>query len=81
MDYSQAPLSMEFSRQGYWSGFPFPIPGNPPDPGIELVSLMSPASAGGFFAIPATFGTSLYLYQHQSRGRKEPDTTVGTVRS
>ena len=31
----QAPLSMEFSRQEYWSGVPFPSPGNLPNPGIE----------------------------------------------
>ena len=31
----QAPLSMEFSRQEYWSGLPFPSPGDLPDPGIE----------------------------------------------
>ena len=31
----QAPPSMEFSRQEYWSGLPFPSPGNLPDPGIE----------------------------------------------
>ena len=31
----QAPLSMNFSRQGYWSGLPFPFPGDLPDPGIE----------------------------------------------
>ena len=30
----QAPLSMEFSRQEYWSGLPFPPPGDLPDPGI-----------------------------------------------
>ena len=34
----QAPLSMGFSRQGYWSGEPFPPPGDLPDPGIEPVS-------------------------------------------
>ena len=33
----QAPLFMEFSRQEYWSGFPFPPPGDLPDPGIEPV--------------------------------------------
>ena len=32
----QAPLSMGFSRQYYWSGLPFPSPGDLPDPGIEL---------------------------------------------
>ena len=31
----QAPLSMGFSRQEYWSGFPFPSPGDLPNPGIE----------------------------------------------
>ena len=45
----QAPLSMEFCRQEYWSGLPFPSPGDLPDPGIEPASLVSPAPAGGFF--------------------------------
>ena len=39
----QTPLSMEFSRQEYWSELPFPPPGYIPDPGIELASPMSPA--------------------------------------
>ena len=34
----QAPLSMEFSRQEYWCGLPFPSPGNLADPGIEAGS-------------------------------------------
>ena len=42
----QAPLFMEFSRQEYWSGLPFPTPGDLPDPGMELVSLMAPALVG-----------------------------------
>ena len=46
---SQAPLSMGFFRQEYWSGMPFPIPGYLPNSGIELASLVSPALAGGFF--------------------------------
>ena len=45
---SQAPPSMGFSRQEYWSGLQFPSPGNLPDPGIEPVSVMSPALAGRF---------------------------------
>ena len=45
----QNPLSIEFSRQGYWSELPFPTPGNPPNPGIELASLVSSTLAGGFF--------------------------------
>ena len=45
----QAPLSMEFSRQGYWSGLPFPPPGDHSNPAIEPMSLVSPALAGRFF--------------------------------
>ena len=51
----QAPLSMGFSMQEYWSGLPFPVPGDLPDPGIELTSLMSPALAGRFFTTSATW--------------------------
>ncbi|ELR46456.1 hypothetical protein M91_05097, partial [Bos mutus] len=51
---SQAPLSMEFSRQEYWSGLPFPPPGDLPNPGIEPMSLVSPALASGFFTTSAT---------------------------
>ena len=45
----QAPLSIGLSRQEYWSRLPCPPPGNLPHPGIELMSLMSPALAGGLF--------------------------------
>ena len=45
----QAQLSMEFSRQEYWSGLPFPSPGDLPDPGIEPGSLVSSAVASRFF--------------------------------
>ena len=45
----QAPLSMEFSRREYWSGLPFPSPGDLPDPGIKPTSLVSPALADRFF--------------------------------
>ena len=45
----QAPLSMGFSRQEYWSGLPFPTPGNLPNPGMEPTSPVSPALAGRFF--------------------------------
>ena len=41
----QAPLSMEFSRQEYWSGLPSPSPGDLPDPGIEPVSPASQADS------------------------------------
>ena len=42
----QAPLSMGFSRQEYWSRLPFPPPGDLSDTGIELASPASPALAG-----------------------------------
>ena len=45
----QAPPSLEFSRQEYWSGLPFPTPGDLPDLGIEPTSLVSPTLASGFF--------------------------------
>ena len=48
----QAPLSMGFSQQGYWSGLPCPSAGDRLHPGIEPASLMSPAVAGGFFFLP-----------------------------
>ena len=44
----QAPLSMGFSRQEYWSGLPFASPGDLPDPGVEP---RSPALAGGFLPL------------------------------
>ena len=50
----QAPRSIGFSRQEYWSGFQCPPPGNLPDPGIKPISLMSPALAGGFFTTSTT---------------------------
>ena len=48
-----APLSMGFSRQEYCSGLACPPPEDLPDPGVEPVSLMSPALASGFFTISA----------------------------
>ena len=51
----QAPLSTSFSRQGYWSGLLCPSPGDLPNPGIEPMSLMSPASAGEFFTTSDTW--------------------------
>ena len=45
----QVPLSMEFSRQEYWTGSPFHTPGGLPGPGMEPTSLASSALAGRFF--------------------------------
>ena len=51
----QALLSMGFSRQEYWSGFPHPPPGYLPHSGIRTMSLMSPALASEFFTTSATW--------------------------
>ena len=45
----KAPLSMGFPRHEYWSGLPFPTPGNLPDPEIECLSLVSCVLAGRFY--------------------------------
>ena len=49
----QAPLSMGFLRQEYWSGLPFPSSGDLPNPGIEPIS---PALAGTFFTTEPPMG-------------------------
>ena len=47
----KAPLSLGCSSQEYWSGLPFPPPGDLPNPGIEHLSPMCPALAGRFFTM------------------------------
>ena len=49
----RAPLSVGFSRQEYWSGLPCPPPGGLPNPGIEPMSLLSPALRGRIFTTSA----------------------------
>ena len=51
----QAPLSMGFSRQEYWSGLSCPPPEDLADPGIKPACLIFPVVAGGFF-------TNIYIY-------------------
>ena len=61
----QAPLSMEFPKQEFWTGWPFPSPGDLPNPGIEPTS---PAFAGKFFT-PKPLGkpyVQLYRCRHKS---------------
>ena len=55
----QAPLSMGFSWEEYWSELPCPPPGDLLDPRVELASLTSPALSSGFFTTNATWGTYL----------------------
>ena len=56
----QAPLSMKFSRQEYWSGLPCSPPGDLPDPGIEPSSFMSPVLPGRVFTTSATWEIIVY---------------------
>ena len=51
----QAPLSMGFSRQEYWSSLPFPTVGDLPNPKIKPKSLVSPALASRFFTTVANW--------------------------
>ena len=66
----QAPLSVGLSRQEYWSGFPFPTPGDLPDPGIKVPSPTSSALAERFFVTESP-GKTLYvavyicIYRHR----------------
>ena len=67
----QPPLSMGFSRQEYWSGLPFPSPGDLPHPGTEPASLVSPALAGRFFTTSATWEALIFIgksYPHFTGG-------------
>ena len=59
MDYIalQAPVSVGFPRQEYWSGLPFPSPGDLPDPGTEP---LSPAVVDGFFTPEPPGQPSIY---------------------
>ena len=52
----QAPPSMGFSRQEYWSGLPFPSPGGLPDPGLEPA--LAPALTSGFFTTSTAWETN-----------------------
>jgi len=55
----KAPLSMGFSWQKYWSGLPFPLPGNLLDPGIEPMSLGSHVFSAIFFFTAEPLGKLL----------------------
>ena len=61
----QAPLSMEFSRQEYWSRLPFPSPGDLPNPGIKPAFPASPAMACRFFTTEPP-GKLLQRYKYEA---------------
>ena len=60
----QAPLTMRFSREEYWSGLPCTPPGHLPHPGMEPTPLTSPALARAFFTTNATWEAQDKWYPH-----------------
>ena len=68
----QAPLSIGFSRQEYWSVLPCPPPEDLPNPGIKPTSLVSRALVREFFTISATWEVILAIVEvlksHNIRG-------------
>ena len=67
----KTPLSMEFSREEYWSGLPFPFPGDLPNPGIKPVSLVSPAFTSGFFTTEPPWKSSGILFNLKKGGKMD----------
>ena len=76
----QAPLSMGFPRQEYWSGLPFPTSGDLPNPGIEPMSLVSPALAGRFSTIAPPGSPSSRWYLKVISGRLNWQSRLQQVR-
>ena len=72
----QAPLSMGFPRQEYWSGLPFPFPGDLPNPGIELGSPVLqadslPSEPPGRPNITLPLNLARTAVRHDRKGRRE----------
>ena len=63
-------LSMEFSRQDYWKGLPFPPSGDPPDPGTEPVSPKSPILQVGSLPLEPLGKPQVLLQDRASCGRQ-----------
>ena len=72
---NEAPLSIGFSRQVYWSGLPFPIPGGLPHPWVKSECPASPAFAGGFFTTEPP-GKPLTLYTHPHKNSLQDFTSL-----
>ena len=66
MNYSPPGSSVHgIFQQEYWSGLPFPPPGDLPNPGSKPMPLMSPALAGGFFTTSTTREAPIYVCMTQ----------------
>ena len=63
------PAWLLYPWEEYWSGLPCPPPGDLPDPGIEPMSLVSPALAGGFFTTSATWNSLVAQMVKSLQGR------------
>ena len=74
----QALLSMEFSRQEYWSGLPVPTPGDFPNSGTEPTSLAFPALADGFLTIRHLGSLRAYYVLYISQFTRERGITDQT---
>ena len=59
-----------------WEGLPFPFPGDLPDPGIEPMSLMSPALAGRFFTTSTTWEAQFSFYRWANWSPERPQQTI-----
>ena len=70
---------MEFSRQEYWGGVPFHIPGNLPNPRIELTPLACPALAGRFLITGAETGNQILFLEPRNELHKLANTHTGKV--
>ena len=70
---------MELPRQDYWSGVPFPTPGDLPDPGVEPKSLSFPALAGRFFTTEPPGKPSKYTYAAAAAKSPQSCATPSTI--
>ena len=66
----QAPLSIRFFRQEYWSGLPCPPPGYLPHPGIEPTCIIFSALAGSFFTTNIIWEAHIHSYVHAKQKQK-----------
>ena len=80
MDCGLPGSSVEFSRQEYWSGLPFPSLGDLPDPGIKSESLISPELAGGFFTTNVMWEHRIIEWEAGWTWRLDPEPTPGIAR-
>ena len=77
----QAPQSTGPSRQEYWSGGPFPSPGDLPDPGIEPTSLTPPVQVGRFFTRAARKVAFRTYFNTKSKAKKQNEHLKKTDRT